>query len=68
MAETPPPNPKPELVMAAVATASVGGLVGLTVSGVLTRLPPWLSVGIVVLELSMPFLVYWLMKRVERRR
>lgn len=68
MATSPPPNAKPELVMAAVATASVGGLVGLTVSGVLARMSPWLSVGIVVMELSLPFLVFWLMKRVERRR
>jgi purine-cytosine permease-like protein len=56
------------MILAAVATGSVGGLVGLTVSGVLSRLPPGLAVGLVVLELSLPFLVYWLLKRAERPR
>jgi hypothetical protein len=68
MAGNPPTNPKPEMVMAAVATASVGALVGLTVSGVLSRLPPFLAIGIVVLELCLPFFVYWVMKRSARRR
>jgi hypothetical protein len=68
MGKTAPPNFRAEMAMAAAATASIGGLVGMTVTGVLSRLPAWLAVLLVVTELSLPFLVYWVIKRAERGR
>ena len=66
---TPPPTrPKIEVITAAVATASIGGLVGLTVSGVLSMLPKWAAVLLVVVELLMPMLVYLILKRAEPKR
>jgi hypothetical protein len=68
MERKPPSAGKAELVMAAVATGSVGSLVGLTVTGILSMLPPWVAVMIVVGELTLPFVVYKLVKRAEQRR
>jgi ABC-type Mn2+/Zn2+ transport system permease subunit len=56
------------MITAAVAMGSIGGLVGLTVSGLLTRLPGWAAVLIVVSELLLPVLVFLLLKRQEDRR
>ena len=57
-----------EMITAAVAMGSIGGLVGLTVTGVLAKLPPWAAVLIVVVELFLPLLVYFILKRADERR
>lgn len=66
-----PPSPrsgsKVEMIAAAVATASIGGLVGLTVTGILSSLPVWAAVTIVVGELALPLIVYGVLKRAENR-
>ena len=66
----PPPSfgSKLEMITAAVATGSIGGLVGLTVTGILSSLPVWAAVTIVVGELALPLVVYWILKRAEERR
>ena len=56
------------MITAAVATGSIGGLVGLTVTGILSSLPVWAAVTIVVGELALPLVVYWILKRAEERR
>jgi hypothetical protein len=58
---------KVELATAATAVGSIGGLVGLTVTGILMSLPWWAALLIVVAELLMPLLVFVLMKRAERK-
>lgn len=55
------------MIAAAVATASIGGLVGLTVTGILSSLPAWAAVTIVVGELALPLIVYGVLKRAENR-
>jgi hypothetical protein len=60
-------QPDPGLVAALVAIAGIGNLVALTVLGLLTRMPIWLTVLIVVLELLAPLLVYQLLKRRQNR-
>jgi len=60
---TPPTKPDPGLIAAVVAIGSVGVLIALTVLGIFAILPPWVSVLIVVLELLIPFVVYWMMSR-----
>jgi uncharacterized membrane protein len=54
---------KTEIATAATALASIGGLVGLAVSGVLMALPLWAAVLIVVAELLAPAIVFVVMKR-----
>jgi hypothetical protein len=60
-------RPDPGLVAALVAIAGIGNLVALTVLGLLTRMPIWLSVLIVVLELLAPIVVYQFLKRRQER-
>ena len=48
---------------AAAALASIGTLVGLTVSGVLGRLPFWVAVLLVVGELLLPVVVFLSVRR-----
>ena len=60
-------RPDPGLVAALVAIAGIGNLVALTVLGLLTRMPVWLSVLIVVLELLAPLLIYQFLKRRQQR-
>jgi hypothetical protein len=59
-------RPDPALVAALVAIACIGNLVALTVLGILTKLPPWASVLIVVTELLAPLLVFQLLKRAQK--
>jgi hypothetical protein len=59
-------RPDPALVAALVAIACIGNLVALTVLGILTKLPVWASVLIVVTELLAPLLVFQLLKRAQR--
>ena len=66
--ENSPRRSKVEIVTAATAVASIGSLVGMAVTGVLTVLPVWASVLIVVAELLVPVLVFVVMKRAERNR
>ena len=54
---------KVEIATAAAAVASVGGLVALTVTGLLQSLPSWAAVLIVVSELLIPFIVYVAVRR-----
>ncbi len=54
---------KVEIATAACAIASIGSLVGLSVTGILSRLPLWAATLIVVAELLAPAFVYFLMKR-----
>lgn len=54
---------KIEIATAGTAVASIGGLVGLTVTGVLASLPLWAAALIVVTELLAPMIVYFAMKR-----
>lgn len=68
MPDKPPSAAKAEMTLAAVATASIGTLVGLTVTGVLSALPSWAAVAIVVTELFLPFAAYRLVKRAGERR
>jgi hypothetical protein len=68
MANMPPQRSRVEVITAAVAMGSIGGLVGLTVTGVLTALPRWASITVVVAELLMPVLVFLVLKRSEARR
>jgi hypothetical protein len=67
-----PKNPlersKVEVITAAVAMGSIGTLVGLTVTGILMSLPTWAAVLIVVAELLLPMLVFFILKRAEDRR
>ncbi len=56
-------SPKARLAAIVAGIASVGGLVGLTVAGILTRLPLWAATVIVVTELLAPLLVYRMVKR-----
>ena len=60
-------QPDPGLVAALVAIAGIGNLVALTVLGLLTRMPVWVSVLIVVLELLAPLVVYQFLKRRQQR-
>jgi hypothetical protein len=60
-------HPDPGLMAALVAIAGIGNLVALTVLGLLTRMPVWLTVLIVVLELVAPLLVYQFLKRRQQR-
>jgi len=53
----------PGLVAAIMAIGSVSVLIALTVLGIFAMLPPWVSVLIVVIELAIPFIVLWMMKR-----
>jgi len=57
-----------EIGTAATAIGAIGGLVALTVTGVLGSLPPWAAVLIVVAELLSPFIVYHVLRRVEKKR
>jgi Flp pilus assembly protein TadB len=59
----PPSKPDPGLIAAIVAIGSVSMLIMLTVLGLFATLPPWVSVLIVVLELTIPFIVYWMLRR-----
>jgi hypothetical protein len=59
---------KVEIATAGAAIGSVGGLVALTVTGVLQSLPPWAAVLIVVLELLAPVIVYVAVSRSEHKR
>jgi hypothetical protein len=59
---------KVEIATAATAVGSIGALVGLAVTGILTSLPIWASVLIVVAELLAPLIVFVGMKRSERNR
>ena len=59
---------KAELATAATAVGSVGALVGMTVTGILSALPVWAAILIVVAELLMPLLVFALLKRAEKNR
>jgi len=68
MPKMPSQGSKVEMITAAVAMGSIGGLVGLTVTGVLAKLPPWAAVLIVVVELFLPLLVYFILKRADERR
>ena len=68
MPQRSPGEGKAELILAAVATGSIGSLVGLTVTGILSSLPVWAAVTIVVAELSLPFIVYQVVKRAGQRR
>ena len=68
MQRDPSQRSKVEIVTAAVAIGSIGGLVGLTVTGVLKMLPQWAATAIVVAELLAPMIVYYLLKRAEDRR
>ncbi len=54
---------KTEIMTAAAALASIGTLVGLTVSGVLGRLPFWVAVLLVVGELLLPVVVFLSVRR-----
>ena len=54
---------KVEIATAATAVASIGTLVGLSVTGVLNVLPLWAATLIVVAELLAPAIVYFAMKR-----
>ena len=54
---------KTEIATAATAIGSIGTLVALSVTGILTALPLWLSVPIVLLELLAPALVFVVLKR-----
>ncbi len=54
---------KVEIATAATALGSIGGLVGLSVTGVLASLPLWAAVLIVVAELLAPAIVYVVLKR-----
>jgi hypothetical protein len=56
-------SPDPGLLAALVAIAGIGNLVALTVTGLLTRMPVWASVAVVVVELVAPILVYQFFKR-----
>lgn len=60
-------RPDPALVATLVAVAGIGNLVALTVLGLLTKMPLWASVSLVVLELAAPLLVFQLMKRWQQR-
>ena len=60
-------QPDPGLVAALVAIAGIGNLIALTVLGLLTWMPVWLSVLIVVVELLAPLLVYQFLKRRQQR-
>jgi len=68
MPEKSPGGGRAELILAAVATGSVGSLVGLTVTGILSSLPVWAAVTVVVVELLFPFVVYRLVKQADDRR
>ena len=60
-------RPDPALVAARVAIGCIGHLVALTVLGILTSIPPWASVLIVVTELLLPLLVFQLLKRAQNK-
>jgi hypothetical protein len=60
-------RPDPGLIAALVAIAGIGNLVALTVLGLLTRMPVWAAVLLVVLELVAPILVYQFLKRRQER-
>lgn len=60
-------QPDPGLVAALLAIAGIGNLVALTVLGLLTRLPIWASVSIVVVELIAPIVVFQILKRRQQR-
>jgi hypothetical protein len=68
MPEEPSQRSRVEIITAAVALGSIGGLVGLTVTGVLTTLPGWAAVLVVVAELLLPVLVFLILKRAEEKR
>ena len=65
MADT-PKGPDPGLFAALVALGSVNVLVLLTVLGVLTWLPVWASLTIVLTGLLLPLAVLQLMKKLQR--
>ena len=54
---------KVEIATAATAIGSIGTLVGLTVTGILTALPLWAATLIVVGELLAPVLVFVVLRR-----
>ena len=56
-------RPKVEIATAATAVASIGTLVGLTVTGILMALPPWAALLIVVAELLAPVIVFVVLNR-----
>lgn len=60
-------RPDPALIATLVAVAGIGNLVALTVLGLLTRMPIWASVTIVVVELAAPLIVFQVMKRWQER-
>ena len=60
-------QPDPGLVAALLAIAGIGNLVALTVLGLLTRMPVWLTVTIVVIELLLPLAAYQFLKRRQQR-
>jgi len=68
MAENPSQRSRVEIITAAVAMGSIGGLVGLTVTGVLTALPGWAAILVVVTELLLPALVFVMLTRGEKKR
>lgn len=59
--------PDPSLMAAMVAIAGIGNLVALTVLGLLTAMPRWAAVSIVVVELLLPMLVFKLLKRAKEK-
>jgi hypothetical protein len=61
--DDPSSRSKVEIATAATAVASIGTLVGLTVSGVLMTLPLWAATMVVVAELLAPVIVFAVMKR-----
>ena len=66
--EDPSSRSRVEIATAATAVASIGTLVGLTVSGVLMSLPLWAATSVVVAELLAPVIVFAVMKRGKGER
>lgn len=56
-------GPDPALIAALVAIGGIGTLVALTILGILTRMPIWAAVLLVVVELLAPLLVFQFLKR-----
>ncbi len=54
---------KTEIATAAAALASIGSLVGLTVSGILASMPFWAAVLVVVGELLVPIVVFFAVRK-----
>ena len=57
-----------KIVTAASAVGCIGALVGLTATGILESLPKWIATLIVVTELLVPYIVYRMLKRLEKKR